>query len=923
MIGILGHVALSLAFVSALFATWFYYRASRIGDILAKGGHTQNGKTPSGARSAADGNPAAHGNPNGGTASAEHETTGSGTASSAAHDPLVLRADKYESIGNVLFFLKGSFTLFASGLLVYLLFTHQFQYYYVFNYTSTDLQNVYLWAAFYSGQEGSLLLWVLSSFLVGLALIKWTTKEYRAPVMVFMGLTQVFLLSMVSGFPVPGLGELGASPFRTLASEMADSPIFQRNPDFVPAEGSGLNDLLRSPWIIIHPPVIFLGFAMMTVPYAFALASLWKRKYHEWIHVALPWTLGANLCLLTAIFLGGYWAYVTLSFGGYWAWDPVENASLVPWIFGMAGIHAMLIQKKHASSHKASIIFAILAYVTIVYQTFLTRSGILGDSSVHSFVDLGLYNYLLMFMLVTAATGVGLLAYRYRELPEPEKESPLLSREFMMFSGAMVLFLVGLVIILGTSSPVLGRLFVDNPTPPDQQFYNNWSLPFGVLIGLLTVVTQYLWWKRHNAESLASALIAPTLAASILTISVVVWLDMKNLAYMIYLFAAIFAVAGNGIIMFRLMRSNPRRIGGTLTHIGFAVLMIGFLGAAFDRPMVDSQTREYNRAVAAGQVYDDDGFRVNQPVEFVELEKGLPKLIDGRYMVTFLSAEITEDRRPGEQEYEVQFEDINSGRTFVMRPTVYPMLSNSSPGAVEWTVDPDVRTGWYRDIFMYVAGSSLVDREIERMNRENPGQFQSIDQLGPQMAEYDPDLTEVTIRRGSTVQLGEYTITFRNFIYIDEAELPDNSIIGVKADLLMVHRESGESREVHPQYVLVTQEDGQYAFNPPEPLEFVEDGMVRFTEIRPERDEIALEIRGVEGEAEREWILLAAEHKPMISVVWLGTFLLMFGFSVAIMYRWADQKKRESQEKKNQNQNINLKDVPEDELAGTREEINQ
>ncbi len=836
MIGILGHAALSLAFVSAIFATWFYYRAARHG------------------------------------------------------------GEKNEAIANALFFLKGAFTLFASGLLVYLIFTHQFQYYYVYNYTSSDLQNVYLWAAFYSGQEGSLLLWVLSSFLVGLALIKWTSPEYRMPVMVFMGLTQVFLLSMVSGFPIPGWGDLGASPFRTLASEMPDAPVFQRNPDFVPSEGSGLNDLLRSPWIIIHPPVIFLGFAMMTVPYAFALASLWKRKYHEWIHAALPWTLGANLCLLTAIFLGGYWAYVTLSFGGYWAWDPVENASLVPWIFGMAGIHAMLIQKKHASAHKASIIFAILAYVTIVYQTFLTRSGILGDSSVHSFVDLGLYNHLLLFMLVTVAIGVGMLAYRYRELPEPEKESPLLSREFMMFSGAMVLFLVGLVIILGTSSPVLGRLFVDNPTPPDQQFYNNWSLPFAVLIGIMSVVTQYLWWKRHDAESLASALITPTLITSVITIAVVMLVNMDNPAYMIYLFAGVFALTGNGIIMLKMMRGNPRRIGGTLTHIGFAVLMIGILGAAYDRPMVDSQTREYNRAVAAGQVYDDDGFRVNQPVEFVELEKDRPKLIDGRYMVTFKSADVTEQNRPGEQEYEVLFEDVNSGSHFTMRPTVYPMLSNSSPGAVEWTVDPDVRTGWYRDIFMYVAGSSMVDREIERMNRENPGRFQSVDQLGPQMADHDPDETRTRVSRGGTVQIGDYDIAFQRFIYIEESELPDNSIIGVRAVLQLEHRETGERWEVRPQYILVSEDDEQYAYNPPEELPFAEEGSVRFGEVHPGSDEIELVIRGMEGEPEREWILLAAEHKPMISVVWLGTFLLMFGFSVAIMYRWADQKKREKLE---------------------------
>ncbi|MDI6401113.1 cytochrome c biogenesis protein CcsA [Balneolaceae bacterium ANBcel3] len=834
MIGMIGHAALSLAFLLSIAAVWFYYRAAR-------------------------------------------------TSGAAA-----------EKVANSLFMAKGLLVLFASVLLVYLLFTHQFQYYYVYNYTSTDLQAVYLWAAFYSGQEGSLLLWILSSFITGLALIRWTTDEYRAPVMVFMGITQVFLISMVSGFPIPGSGNLGASPFRTLISEMPDAAVFRENPDFVPSEGSGLNDLLRSPWIIIHPPVIFLGFAMMTVPYAFALASLWKRKYHEWIHVALPWTLGANLCLLTAIFLGGYWAYVTLSFGGYWAWDPVENASLVPWIFGMAGIHAMLIQKKHARSHKASIIFAILAYTAIVYQTFLTRSGILGEASVHSFVDLGLYNQLLVFMLVVGAIGAVLFIWRYRELPEPGGDPPLLSREFMMFAGAMVLFLAGLVILLGTSSPIIGRLFVAQPTPPDQSFYNTWSLPFGVLIGIMTVVTQYLWWEKHNGESLATALIGPALVTSVVTVFAIIRFDIQVPAQMIYLFAAVFAVAGNGSMMIRLFKRNPARTGGTITHIGFAVLMIGILGSAFDRPMVDARTSEYNRAVAAGQVHDDAGFRVDEPIGIVELEKGVPKLIDGTYMVTFLDAEVTERNRPGEQEYEIRFEDIHTGKSFVMKPVVYPMLANSPDGAVEWTVDPSVKRGWFSDIFMYVAGSSLVEREIERMEQDRSAPVASFDQLGPQEAlERSGDENRITIPRGSSAEWGGYTLTFRDFLPIHPDSLPPGSIIGVRADLLWEHQETGEQTEVAPSYILVSEGDETWVLNPPEAMDEPEGASARFVNVFPAEDRIELEILGLEGEPVREWILLSAEKKPLISIVWIGTFLLMAGFSVSIFYRWADQKKRE------------------------------
>src|SRR5699024_5326059 len=125
------------------------------------------------------------------------------------------------------------------------------------------------------------------------------------------------------------------------------------DPNFIPADGRGLNPLLQSPWLVIHPPIFFLGFSLMSVPFCFAMAALWRRKFSEWIKPALPWTLGANLCLLVALFLGAYWAYVTLSFGGFWAWDPVENAALVPWLLGMAGIHVMIVQKKNGTTQKS------------------------------------------------------------------------------------------------------------------------------------------------------------------------------------------------------------------------------------------------------------------------------------------------------------------------------------------------------------------------------------------------------------------------------------------------------------------------------------------------------------------------------------------------------------------------------------------
>ncbi|KPQ00451.1 MAG: cytochrome c-type biogenesis protein CcmF [Bacteroidetes bacterium HLUCCA01] len=808
---------------------------------------------------------------------------------------------RYSNLGHAFFIAKGLFITVASGLLLYLLFTHQFQYYYVYNYTSLDLSATYLAAAYYSGQEGSFMLWILMSFLVGLALIKWTSPVYRSPMMFFFSITQFFLLMMILGVDIAGL-HLGASPFRTLQEQMPNLPVWQVNPDFVPADGSGLNDLLRSPWIVIHPPFIFVGFAMMTIPYAFALAALWRRAYQDWIYPALPWALGANLSLLIAIFLGGYWAYETLSFGGYWAWDPVENASLVPWIVGVAGIHTMLVQRRSASSKKASLIFAILAYILVVYQTFLTRSGVLGDSSVHSFVDLGLYSQLLLFMVTMIVIAVVLFVMRFREMPSQEREDPILSKEFLMFSGALVLFLTGLVIILGTSSPIIGRLFVDHPTPPEMSFYNDWSIPFAILISVMTVVTQYLWWRKiGNAEQLASQLIGPTLLTAVVTIATIIFADVRNPIFMLYLMAGYFALIGNGWLMVRILQKKPRMAGGTLTHVGFAVMLLGFMGAAYDRPMLDEETKRYNEAVLRGDVVDDEGFPVVQTINMIELFKGEPKLVDDRYLITFVQSEITERDRPGEQEYTLRIEDTRrNNRSFYIYPVLYPMLANSTGGDVSWTVDPHVEMGIFSDMYAYVAGSYLVDREFDNWTQ---GVFNPVSQPvsdGLPVPESDMIQT-VKVKRGASVSVDNYKLSFADFEFLGTDEYPENATIAVRAQLTLTNLADSVSIPVAPTFAIVRENDENVTFAPQVAIGDTPIS-VRFINVNPGTEEIELELSGIRQVEQKEWILLTVEKKPFVSVVWLGTILLMIGFSFSIMRRWSDQKRRELREKKGEDQ---------------------
>jgi len=262
----------------------------------------------------------------------------------------------------------------------------------------------------------------------------------------------------------------------------------------------GLNVLLRNYWMVIHPPILFLGFASTIVPFAFAYAGLQTKKHTEWIKPLLPWALFSACVLGVGIMMGGKWAYESLSFGGYWAWDPVENASLVPWLILIAGIHTMLIYQSTERSLIASYLFAILTFVFVLYSTFLTRTGILGDTSVHAFTEAGkAINIMIgIFVLSFTLPAFGLFFNRLKSIPAVHHEEEMHSREFFMFIGSLVLFLSSMFIIIITSIPVYGKMPLVKDLiikihggplamPEDAEFiYNKVMIIVAVIIGFLT-----------------------------------------------------------------------------------------------------------------------------------------------------------------------------------------------------------------------------------------------------------------------------------------------------------------------------------------------------------------------------------------------------------------------------------------------------
>ena len=355
----------------------------------------------------------------------------------------------------------------AAVFLWYAILTHQYQYNYIYSYSNNSLRNLGIFqlaSSFWGGQEGSFMLWLLLTSIVGIILQSYSSKrgDLEPRVMAVFTLATSFLLVMVSPWFKNPFEYIWAVPtfvkVEHLNSQFLSLPFIQQfyftdqssnqsfiqiNKEFVALlsqagvsvnqfiiDGKGLNPQLLNFWMQIHPPILFSGFSMATVPFAFAIAALMKNDYKDWVRQAFPWMLAGMGVLGLGIMLGGYWAYEMLGWGGYWAWDPVENSSLIPWLVGVSGIHTLLVQKRTQAKGgigkyvKTNLMLAVLTYVLVLYRTFLTRSGVLGDASVHSFVDPGMivYLFLVLFIGTFILLGFGMIAFRWKSLNENIKD---------------------------------------------------------------------------------------------------------------------------------------------------------------------------------------------------------------------------------------------------------------------------------------------------------------------------------------------------------------------------------------------------------------------------------------------------------------------------------------------------------------------
>ena len=623
--------------------------------------------------------------------------------------------------GSILFGIHGIGILIVFSAIFYICSHHLYEYMYAYKHASLELESKYLLACIWEGQEGSFLLWALWHALIGVFLLALKSDNFnnnwKAPVMALISCAQFFLMMMILGIYFFDV-RIGNSPFTLTRNEIA-APIFSQ-PNYLTfiKDGMGLNVLLRNYWMVIHPPVLFLGFASLLVPFAFAFSSLVTRNYKEWVKPALPWVLFGGIVLGIGIMMGGKWAYESLSFGGYWAWDPVENASLVPWLLLIAGLHTMLVFRATQQALHATYLFIILSFIFVLYSTFLTRTGILGDTSVHAFTEAGkAINVMIgLFVLAFTLPSLTLFFSRYKSIPAVTKEATTDSREFWMFIGALMFFLSGIFIILITSIPVYGKTpllktLIEKihhgplAMPEDPEFlYNKVMIMVAILIGFLTAITQYLKFKTTERTAFLKKIAMPTLLSAVIVGLLAVFYpftyDKHGAGFLIaiYLafFAAVYAVIANGWYMITVTGKNLKKSGSSLSHLGFMLMIAGILISSSNKVTIsDSKVNGINVPTAE----DPMTKKKDDPTENLTLIRDLPTRM-GNYEVTYKKDSSGNEK--GRKFYSLKFDDVNKEKNttkfaFELKPDVYIMKDNNMSS------NPDTRSFLHKDVFTYIS----------------------------------------------------------------------------------------------------------------------------------------------------------------------------------------------------------------------------
>lgn len=811
-------------------------------------------------------------------------------------------------LGRSAFFIESFSILAIFAALLHIMFYHMFEYRYAYQHTSLSLEPKYLLSAFWEGQEGSTLLWTFWHCVLGLIVI-WREKNkpangWEAPVMAIVSFAQFFLASMLLGVYVFDL-KIGSNPFILLReSGMLDqAPAMHLDFDVTKPiradyltmihDGSDLNPLLQNYWMVIHPPVLFLGYASTLIPFAYAMAGLWTKKIGEWIKPALPWALFSVAFLGLGIMMGAKWAYESLNFGGYWAWDPVENASLVPWMIMVAGLHTMLIYKHTGHSLRSTFLFLALSFLFVLYSSFLTKSGILGESSVHAFADIGMNGQLFLFIIVfvwlapfmattstkqkgmvAAVTALLSLATYFlasiipgfalyvvlggiitfivllnKQVPAIQKEESASSREFWMFIGSLVFFMAAMIIIVQTSLPVFNKLFHINTAPgEDNEFrFNQIQVLVAVIVGVLTAIAQFFKYRSTPRQFFLKGIALPTLISAVIGTFILVVIkinyDKHGLGFLLNIWlatlASVYAIVGNAMYMYSALKGKLINSGGSVAHVGFGVLILGILLSSGKKEVLSLNT--------SGIAINFGNESKEKTGENLTLVKGTPMTM-GPYKVTYLG----DSAHPKKQQTFFKIDFTSKNEHF----TLWPNAFVNYKGNEGLMANPDSRHYWDHDIFTYV--SALPDPS----KNKDTAQF-----------------------KHSWQAPGDTIFYSKGYLVLEKLVGKDNLPVGgfEKTDSgytasLKVQQLTGPSYQSD---LLLIQRGGQTLFQSQDTV-MSQNLVLQLNKVNGHQAEIGVK----ESENVLQYVTLKAYKFPYINLVWGGVVLCVAGSLISMAKRW-------------------------------------
>ncbi len=820
----------------------------------------------------------------------------------------------FQKLGRIMFYVHSVAVSAIFFSLFYIIHSHYFEYQYAYQHSSTDLPIYYMISCFWEGQEGSFLLWMFWHAFLGILLI-FKIKDWEAPVVAVIALAQVILGSMLLGFEF-GDVKIGSSPFeltREHNPEMLLIPIIEsigkENYLKIYKEGNGLNPLLQNYWMVIHPPTLFFGFAATIIPFAFAFAGLWTRRLREWMVPALPWALVAVMVLGTGIIMGGYWAYESLSFGGYWAWDPVENASLMPWLLLITATHLLMINKVTGKYPVLTFVLTVFSFFMVLYATFLTRSGILGNASVHSFTDLGLSGQLIILlfsfifllyaisfkgfkkglvffiisfggMMVVAlfpfkvdsaiVSSIGALVLLgstfffvknlfglYGTQLETDK---LYSREFWMFVGSMVLMLSGLQIITMTSVPVFNQLFGSTMASAGEAYYNKIQIWFAIPIVFLTAVGQFFKYKDSDKKRVWEYIANALLISIILAIGALFLFDIWEFKYLLLIIGGCYAMVGNIHYIHKVLKGKIKLAGGAIAHAGFGLMMIGVVVSSVNKKVLSVNNTGVGYFSETNAEGGKDQNAITNNRENVLLAKGKPVLFGNNTLkATFTKTEEISPNKYFEVQYQYLDKEGKVKDQFVLRPNIQ---DNKKMGPV---VNPDTRHYLTKDIFTHITFESSMENFEEK--------------------EFDNFKTDT--------------------VYIGQTFTTDDANRQLTLRKINVLSNPNEVEKLHLQAEIVINTIGDTFIARPE---FISEDKIRIKEsviekagvmvvmdrIISDKDkpgEMKFIITSATRRPKLEYIILKAIEFPYINLLWGGTVIMVFGFCLAIIQRFKESKR--------------------------------